>query len=175
MLFMGKFFLSLLVLIPRLGIDERRLITAKCFSQGSLITIKLILKLKVFIFKVHPLGANLCLLEELDEGIIHELLLEGGSWWKQRFKSIKPWQENDVNYEWVVWVRVHGVSCHTWSLLFFERIANILGSYVCVDENTIAGCNMDKERTLLRVRFLFPVEGTFNGGHRWCKFYVDTS
>ncbi|XP_058775318.1 uncharacterized protein LOC131649579 [Vicia villosa] len=108
-----------------------------------------------FSIKVHPLGANLCLLEEMDEGVIQELILEQGSLWKRWFKMIRPWQESDIDSERVVWIIVHGIPCHAWSLNFFERIAYFLGSYVCVDENTLAESNMDIARILIRVPFHF--------------------
>lgn len=34
-----------------------------------------------FSIKVTPLGANLCLLEDLEEGAIKDLIKEGRSWW----------------------------------------------------------------------------------------------
>lgn len=59
--------------------------------------------------KVHPLGENLCLLEEMEKGVIHELISEASSWWKQWIRSIRPWKESDIDSERVMWVRVHGI------------------------------------------------------------------
>lgn len=38
-----------------------------------------------FSIKVTPLGVNLCLLEEFEEGVIRDLIKEGMSWWSQWF------------------------------------------------------------------------------------------
>ncbi|XP_058765713.1 uncharacterized protein LOC131639233 [Vicia villosa] len=108
-----------------------------------------------FSIKVHPLGANLCLLEEMEEGIIKELIEEGKWWWQQWFKSLKPWQENDVDMERVMWIRIYGVPCHAWCSEFFESVANKLGSFVCLDENTMTGNSMDIARCLVRVNATF--------------------
>ncbi|XP_058763176.1 uncharacterized protein LOC131636584 [Vicia villosa] len=104
-----------------------------------------------FSIKDHPLGANLCLLEEMEEGIIQELIDEGEWWWKQWFKSIRPLKSRDVDSEQVVWVRVYGVPCHVWGTEFFETLANQLGSFICVDDNTVSGDNMDIARVMIRV------------------------
>lgn len=65
-----------------------------------------------FLVKVILLGANLCLLEEMEEGIIQELLNDPLMWWKQWFLSIRPWQESDVDTERILWVRLHGEPNH---------------------------------------------------------------
>ncbi|XP_058774299.1 uncharacterized protein LOC131648567 [Vicia villosa] len=111
-----------------------------------------------FSIKVHPMGANLCLLEEMEEGIIKELLDEGKWWWKQWFKNIRPWHTNDVDSERVMWVRLYGVPCHAWCSEFFEKIANLLGNFVCVDENTSAAANLDIARVMVRVPFNFVLK-----------------
>ncbi|XP_058763296.1 uncharacterized protein LOC131636700 [Vicia villosa] len=111
-----------------------------------------------FSIKVFPLGANLCILEEMEEGLIKELIEEGKWWWQQWFKNIKPWQEKDIDEARVVWIRVYGVPCHAWSNDFFVSLANRLGVFICLDENTMTGCNMDIARLMVRVdsRFILP-------------------
>lgn len=46
-----------------------------------------------FSIKVTPLGANLCLLEEVEDGEISNLIREGKSWWSQWFSEIRVWKE----------------------------------------------------------------------------------
>lgn len=46
------------------------------------------------------------------------------------------WRMSDVGTERVIWLRIHGVPCHVWSVDFFISISNSLGTYVCVDDNT---------------------------------------
>ncbi|CAK8572702.1 unnamed protein product [Lathyrus sativus] len=65
-----------------------------------------------FSIKVTPLGANFCLLEEMEEGEIHGLIREGESWWNQWFTEIMKWKETDVDHERVTWIRVFGIPCH---------------------------------------------------------------
>lgn len=65
----------------------------------------------VFTIKVTSMGENLCLLEDLEEGYIRELIGEVSTWWKQWFKEIKPWRFSDVDEERVVWLRIYGVPC----------------------------------------------------------------
>ncbi|XP_058758617.1 uncharacterized protein LOC131631862 [Vicia villosa] len=103
-----------------------------------------------FAIKVTPLGANLCLLEESEEGEIKNLISEGKSWWSQWFSEIREWKEKDVDKERVTWLRVYGIPCHAWSFSFFEMLANRFGSYVCSDENTLNGSNMDIARFMIR-------------------------
>lgn len=50
-----------------------------------------------------------------------------------------------------MWLRSHGVACHAWSVDFFVSIVNSLGSYICVNDNTLTGYNMDIARILIRV------------------------
>ncbi|XP_058759400.1 uncharacterized protein LOC131632679 [Vicia villosa] len=111
-----------------------------------------------FSIKVHPMGANLCLLEEMEEGIIKEPMDEGKWWWKQWFKNIRPWQTNDVDSERVMWVRLYGVPYQAWCSEFFEKIANFLGDYICVDDNTSAASNLDIARIMVRVPFNFVLK-----------------
>src|SRR3954470_6783514 len=73
----------------------------------------------IFSLKITPLGANLCLVEELDKGFIQEMLCDGCSWWKRWFKSLRPWTKGDVDKERVMWVSIHGVPCNIWSVDFF--------------------------------------------------------
>ncbi|XP_058740820.1 uncharacterized protein LOC131613142 [Vicia villosa] len=110
-----------------------------------------------FSIKVIPLGANLCLLEEMEEGVISDLMSEGNTWWKQWFRTIKPWQQGAVDAERVTWIRVHGVPCHAWNIDFFEALANSFGCFVNMDENYKEGKNMDIARILIRVPLCFSL------------------
>lgn len=42
-----------------------------------------------FSIKVTPIGANLCLLEEFEEGVTRDLIEEGRNWWSQWFSEIR--------------------------------------------------------------------------------------
>lgn len=98
---------------------------------------RLILLLRVFSVKISPLGPNFRLLEELDGGILEELISDRSSWWKQWFRYVRPWQISDVDSERDLLTKVFGVSCQSWYMDFFISLANNLGKYICVDENTM--------------------------------------
>ncbi|CAI8603272.1 unnamed protein product [Vicia faba] len=89
-----------------------------------------------FVIKVTPLGPNLCLLEETEEGIIEELTGERDEWWKQWFLEVRRWREEDVDEGRTMWIRIYGVPAHAWNCDFFMSLANQLGSFICIDENT---------------------------------------
>lgn len=115
----------------------------------------------IFSIKFTPIGANLCLLEEVEEGFISELIREGSTWWKQWFKVIKPWREIDVNLEKVMWIYLYGVSCHAWYSDLFVCVANSLGSFVCLDENTTIKTCMDIARIMIRVSASFTLKDEY--------------
>lgn len=71
-----------------------------------------------FSIKATPLGANLCLLEEIEDGEIKNMISEGKSWWSQWFSDIREWKEEEVDNERVTWLRVYGIPCHAWSFSF---------------------------------------------------------
>lgn len=108
-----------------------------------------------FAVKIISLGAKLCILEELEEGVISELLSEDNTWWKQWFSNIIPWSKGAVDSERVTWVRVHGVPCHVWKVDFFETLANTFGKFISRDMNFKEGFNMDVARFLIRVPLNF--------------------
>src|SRR3954468_14848507 len=103
-----------------------------------------------FAIKVTPLGANLCLLEEFEDGEIRNLIEEGKSWWSQWFSYIREWKEDEVDNQRVAWLRFHGIPCHAWNFNFFEKLANQVGTYICADENTQKGTIMDVARIMVR-------------------------
>lgn len=74
-------------------------------TPGSTYNIQTHLEVEgVFNIKVIPLDASLCLLEEMDEGFISEMIREGSTWWKQWFKKISMWNASDVDTERVIWI-----------------------------------------------------------------------
>lgn len=56
--------------------------------------------------KVTPLEANLCLLEEQDEGEIKDLIEEAKDWVGQWFSDIHCWSPKDVDNERLTWMSV---------------------------------------------------------------------
>ncbi|XP_058755462.1 uncharacterized protein LOC131628653 [Vicia villosa] len=65
--------------------------------------------------KITPLGANMCLVEDLKEGVISSLLKKAESWMKQWFREIHPWKPSDIDYERIAWLRCYGIPCQVWN------------------------------------------------------------
>ncbi|XP_058783227.1 uncharacterized protein LOC131657893 [Vicia villosa] len=114
---------------------------------------------KALLIKITPLGANLCLLEEEEEGDIEALIKEAESWWKQWFDSIRPWNELDVDSERRMWIRFFGLPCHTWRVDFFEKLVQSFGTYICSDELVTERSGMEVARVLvcIPVDFMVPI------------------
>lgn len=60
----------------------------------------------------------------------NRLLKEDKEWLEITFKSIAPWQELDTNGRRRIWLEVHGVPIHAWSVQFFKKIGNKFGKSV---------------------------------------------
>ncbi|XP_058751484.1 uncharacterized protein LOC131624544 [Vicia villosa] len=105
----------------------------------------------VYAVKVSPLGSNLCLLEELKEGYIKDLIAEGESWWKSWFLEIVKWEERLVDESRDVWIRIFGIPVHSWSADFFVAVANLWGRFISLDETTAKGETFDVARILISV------------------------
>lgn len=89
-----------------------------------------------FALKVISLGANRCLLEGLEEGVLEEFLKGGASWWEEWFLDIEKWKDGDVDSTTAVWIDVFKIPILAWNAEFFVLLANLLGSLVCIDKNT---------------------------------------
>lgn len=63
----------------------------------------------MFSIKVTPLGASLCLLEEVEEIFIQDLIGEGNTWLRKWFQEIKLWSFNSVDNDRGIWIRLYGV------------------------------------------------------------------
>lgn len=65
-----------------------------------------------FSLKVTPLEGNLCLLEEIEEGELFELVESRKDWLIKWFLEIYMWDPMDVDNERLTWLRVYGIPCH---------------------------------------------------------------
>ncbi|PNX65689.1 hypothetical protein L195_g062723, partial [Trifolium pratense] len=65
--------------------------------------------------KITPLGANLVLLEEQEEGEVRALMEDAKSWLDQWFRDIRPWSTREVDKSRLVWLRIYGVPIHAWN------------------------------------------------------------
>ncbi|XP_058741575.1 uncharacterized protein LOC131613953 [Vicia villosa] len=115
-----------------------------------------------FRVKATPLGANLCLLEEQEEGEIKALVEEAKDWISQWFSDIHPWSLEDVDNERITWLRCYGLPCHAWSTKFFEFLSGLVGTYVCSDDETRDHTRMDVARFMIRTKSSMVLNETFN-------------
>lgn len=123
----------------------------KVLTSGMTYNIQTCFKMEgYFSIRVTPLEANLCLLEEVEEWDILDIIREGETWWKKWFVEIRRCKKEDVDTERVTWLRLHGVPCHAWNFRFFELMANGIGSYVYYDEDTLKGFNREVAKIIVR-------------------------
>lgn len=88
----------------------------------------------IFSVKLTPMGANLCLLEDLVEGFLGNSMAEGEKWWKIWFMEVRRWKDEDAEVSRAMWVRAYDISCLGWCSEFFVSLANSFGSFICLDE-----------------------------------------
>lgn len=112
----------------------------------------------VFAVKISPLGANLCLLEEMEEGYLAYLIGDDNVWWKLWFSKIHPWKASNVDDTRVTWLRFYVIPCHAWCPKFFVSLVDSLGTFVCVHENTARGDILDIARIIVRVPAPFSMK-----------------
>ncbi|XP_058732902.1 uncharacterized protein LOC131604483 [Vicia villosa] len=106
----------------------------------------------IFAVRVTPLGGDVCLLEDREEGFIEDLIAEGETWWKSWFSDIKRWEEGMVAESRDVWLRIYGIPVHAWKSSFFVALAEVWGSFLCIDERTAKGDVFDVARILVKIR-----------------------
>ncbi|KAI5430636.1 hypothetical protein KIW84_035011 [Lathyrus oleraceus] len=105
-----------------------------------------------FDFSVKPLGPNLCIFEDVEEGAVEAFVAEGHIWWSKWFTSIDRWKPGHVDEERLMWVRCLGIPCHVWTDDFFGVFAGLFGSYVRSDCNTASRKVLDSARLLVRTK-----------------------
>ncbi|XP_058775700.1 uncharacterized protein LOC131649953 [Vicia villosa] len=117
-----------------------------------------------FSIKATQMGANLCLLEEMEEGDLVTLIREEPEWFGKWFSDIHPWTPEDVDNERLTWIRVCGLPCHAWKKEFFEFISKTVGVFVCIDEETKNHTKLDVARFLIRTKYLMNLNESINVG-----------
>lgn len=76
----------------------------------------------------------------------------------QWFKDIKHWSINYIDNARVIWIRIYDVPSIAWFSYFFVRLANSLGSFICLDEYTTLKSCLDIARIMIRVPMLFALK-----------------
>lgn len=103
-----------------------------------------------FVVKATPLGTNICLLEEIEDSKLSELVESRRYRLKQWFKKIHKWDPKDVNKDRVTWLIIYDVPCHALSPDFFKFVTKHVGFYVCLEDDTMELSKMDVARILIR-------------------------
>lgn len=75
----------------------------------------------VFAIKITPLGGNCCLLKELEEGFIADLISEGEIWCKTWFTEVKKWEAGMGDDCRDAWFRIYGILAHVWNYDFLSH------------------------------------------------------
>ncbi|CAI8610467.1 unnamed protein product [Vicia faba] len=112
--------------------------------------------------KVTPLGSNLYLLEEREDGELKALIKEASDWINQWFVEIRPWSPKEVDNERLTWLRVFGLPCHAWHAKVFDFMSKSVGVFICVDEETTKHKTMDVARILIRTKYCMVLNETYN-------------
>lgn len=129
---------------------------AKVLMPGSVFRIQTLLDIEgLGSIKAFVLGPNLCLLEESENGVLEIPVEEGTSLWKSWFSEIRKWKEGDVDRERLAKVRIYGIPCAAWNPIFFESLANTLGSFVSLDVELITDWPCEFIRINLKVKLDF--------------------
>ncbi|KAI5437241.1 hypothetical protein KIW84_023385 [Lathyrus oleraceus] len=105
-----------------------------------------------FDFSIKPLGPNLCIFEDVEEGAVEVFVDEGYDWWRKWCTSIDRWKPGRVDEERLMWVRCLGIPCHAWTVEFFGVFVGLFGSFVRADFNTASRKVLDSARLLVRTR-----------------------
>lgn len=115
-----------------------------------------------FNIKSRPMGANLCLLEEQEEGDIKTMIEEDREWIERWFIDIHPWSPKDVDNERVAWMRCYGLPCHAWNPKVYAFISSMIGFLIGADEETMKHRRMDVARFLVRTKYSLVLNETIN-------------
>lgn len=72
----------------------------------------------IYAIKVSPLGGNLFLLEELEEGYIKDFIGKEVSWCNTWFSTVKKLDEGIIDDHRDIWIKVYGVPVQAWESYF---------------------------------------------------------
>lgn len=82
------------------------------------------------------------------------MISDGNTWWKQWFKSIRPWKCSEIDKDKVIWIHIYVVPSVVWNSDFFVSLENSLGSFICLDDITTSMTSQH----LIKVSMIFVLE-----------------
>lgn len=100
--------------------------------------------------------------KNMKEGELKALVDEAKDWIGQWFSDIHPWSPEGVDNERLTCMRCYGLPCHTWNLKFYEFISGLVGTYVCLDDETRDNSRMDVARFLIRTKSSLVLNESIN-------------
>ncbi|XP_058783455.1 uncharacterized protein LOC131658143 [Vicia villosa] len=103
-----------------------------------------------FTIKVIPLGANMCILEDVEEGALEAMVVEESAWLDVWFKEVRKWKPDDIDGERITWLKVFGVPSVAWNKEFFGFISDQVGYLIHEDVSTASALRMDVARLKIR-------------------------
>ncbi|XP_058725718.1 uncharacterized protein LOC131597013 [Vicia villosa] len=126
-----------------------------------------------FAIRVIPLGASMCLLEETEVGSLAEFSNEGEEWWQDWFTKISAWKKDVVDTYRTVWLRFWGIPEVAWNSDFFNFLANLWGSLICVDAGTADRTSMAMARIKMKVVIGVSIPKVLEVLIDGCKFSLE--
>lgn len=114
--------------------------------------------------KAIPLGANLCLLEGKEEGVLEFLLKKEKGWVGKWFSEVHRWSLRDVDNKRLTWVRCYGIPCHVWFPEFFSFLVSLVGVFLFTDDETKAQSKFDVATIMVRIKYNLVLNEYFNIG-----------
>jgi len=112
--------------------------------------------------RVRYLGENSVLLSEEGDEAVKKMVKENKKWFDSIFNSVSPWDDDFVNADKYIWVKIRGLPLKLWSGQCLESIVAMVGTLIEVDEATLE--KNELEYTRVYIRLLVAWEA------RWVKY-----
>lgn len=79
--------------------------------------------------RASAMGPNMVLLEDVVERALKEFMEEDNYRWKDWFKEVRGWKENETDSKRMLILRVFGVPCLAWNTIFFTYLENSMRDF----------------------------------------------
>lgn len=124
----------------------RRLVIASLRGRQSLIMLHKALLEKGFTTKVHPMGVKEVALEFDTEDELQGFMASKGESLGDIFETISLASPNVVPTRHFLWLKLWNVPLIAWNLKFFAGVAQTMGTFVCLDDETRDRSRLDYAR-----------------------------
>ncbi|GKV05044.1 hypothetical protein SLEP1_g17093 [Rubroshorea leprosula] len=110
-----------------------------------------------FSCQLQAMGGKLVLMDCEDKEELKDLVQIGADWLSQWFSEVRPWTPSMVAKERFVWVRCQGAPLHAWGPGFFNSMASVWGTFICLDDSTSKKRRFDVARFLISTECMDPI------------------